>query len=201
MNHTWMLVAVGVSVSMRIAAGVRERLKVATPRRAVRNLPRTRIADAREGARVRLVATVADGDAMLTAPLTGRRCAYFLVHVDLSTVPNRPAWTAPQYGRITEPLVLTDGTGRALLDLNETEIDVAASVRIGHLDGGARFREYALEVGAEIAVVGHGVREPDPDAVADVTGYREGPPTRLRLGGTQAAPCFLTDDDRALESR
>ena len=38
------------------------------------------------------------------------------------------------------------------------------------------------------------MREPDPDAVHRVTGYRAGPPTRLRFTGSPARPVLVTDD-------
>ena len=52
----------------------------------------------------------------------------------------------------------------------------------------------AIEVGTSVAVVGRAVREPDPDAVHRVTGYRAGPPTRLRFTGSPARPVLVTDD-------
>ena len=53
--------------------------------------------------------------------------------------------------------------------------------------------EGVIEIGETIAVMGQGVREPDPDAAAKAQGYRGGPPTRLRLGGSARHPILLSD--------
>jgi hypothetical protein len=56
-----------------------------------------------------------------------------------------------------------------------------------------RYREGALEVGETVAVSGFGVREPDPDGAAREMGYRDRPPTRLRLASAPHAPLLISD--------
>ena len=50
-------------------------------------------------------------------------------------------------------------------------------------DGGVV--EYAILVGSTVTIVGWCTHEPDPDAVADVTGYRKELPTRPVVSGTR----------------
>lgn len=57
---------------------------------------------------------------------------------------------------------------------------------------GLRFREGVFEIGELIAVLCQPVREPDLEATPDEAGYRDGPPTRLRVGGSAQSPILLS---------
>jgi hypothetical protein len=116
------------------------------------------------------------------------------------------------------PFVLDDGSGRAIVDPSgaRVAVDIDMTTRSGTFDDATpveeeflsrhglrstgwvfnkslRYREGVIEIGETIAVMGQGVREPDPDAVGKVGGYRTGPPTRLRLGGSARHPILLSD--------
>jgi hypothetical protein len=61
-----------------------------------------------------------------------------------------------------------------------------------------RVTEYAVLPGMEVVVRGHCVREPDPGAPADVTGYRTELPTRPVVSGTRRSPLLLCDYKRVV---
>lgn len=211
-----MLVGVSVVTAVRVAQGLERRRR----RRAAAAVPTTTIAAAPEGQWVRVVGTVVDGPDLLRAPLTGRRCAGFV-----ASVHERPGAAQPWRVRIEvrdqRTLVITDGTGRAVVDLTTAQLELEVSLRVGRppptdpavvklaelapqlgpVMSEVRTREYALEVGAELAVTAVAVREPDPEAARDVTGYRGAAPTRLRLGGQRGQPAFVTDDLQAVARR
>lgn len=109
-------------------------------------------------------------------------------------------------------LIIDDGSGCAIVDLTHAEISDEVGVRVGRTTadeptvaavlarakrtshGPLRWRERALEVGTQVAVLGVAVREPDPDAARRVTGYRAGPPTRLHFTGSARRPVVVSDD-------
>ncbi len=187
-------------------------------RRALRGARHVSIAEAPEGAVVRLQGRVMAGET-LESPLIGRRCVYYLVLVEERVSSGKSSsWRV----RIREsrgvPFVIDDGTGRALVDPSGARVDVDLDItqRSGTFDDptptelaflerhgmkstgwllnkSLRYREGVFEVGEAIAVMCQPVREPDPDAVAAVAGYRDGPPTRLRAGGSADHPILLSD--------
>lgn len=200
-------------LSLVAAAGAVTRFgRQAEARRGLAGAVRASMADAPEAARVHLVGTIADGEHLI-APISRRPCVYYAIMIeeDLGT-----AWQVVYTDQRAVPFVVEDGTGRALIDAAGAEIEVDAGRRVGTLDRPAlealgptsairlsgnsalrgprlRYREVAFAVGATIAVIGTAVREPDPDAIKSVTGYREGPPTRLRLGRSAAHALWLSD--------
>jgi hypothetical protein len=60
-----------------------------------------------------------------------------------------------------------------------------------HMTTTLRATEYAVFVDATITVGGHVARETDPDAAAEVTGYRNALPTRPVLSGARRAPLLI----------
>jgi hypothetical protein len=56
-----------------------------------------------------------------------------------------------------------------------------------------RYREGVLQIGDTVAVYGVGVHELDADSAARAAGYREAPPTRLRLMSSPQAPLLIGD--------
>lgn len=187
-------------------------------RRSLREAPRVSIAEAPEGALVRLHGRVVDGES-LQAPLTGRRCVYYVALVEERRQSGKSHhWVV----RIREtrgvPFVIDDGTGRALVDPTQAQIDVEfdSNERSGTFDDPTpterafldrhsvkgegwvfnktlRYREGVFEVGEQIAVRCLPVREPDPEGVGASRGYRDAPPTRLRVGGSADHPILLSD--------
>jgi hypothetical protein len=171
-------------------------------------LPLWRIGSYPEAEIARVAGVVDGGERVLEAPLTGRTCVYYAVRLhgsklDLATDTERVSFA------------IRDGTGRALIDPADAQIDVAEDHVIDvksskladprHLALLARhninphgwmfpvhlqFHETVIAVGSRIAVGGACVREPDPDEdpAAD---YRGAPPTRLRFAASAHAPLLI----------
>jgi N-acetylglucosamine kinase-like BadF-type ATPase len=104
------------------------------------------------------------------APLTGRDCVWWMV------IEGRRTKKTGGY-----PFNLRDASGATRV----VPIDARIAVPAVHqeADGGAV--EYAILPGAIVTIVGWCTFEPDPDAVADVTGYRKELPTRPVVSGTR----------------
>jgi len=181
-------------------------------RRAMAQATRRTIAAFGDGEEARIAGIVRPGDC-LTAPLSGRRCVYHeLVLLEEDSDGDTTLLETSQ----GLPFVLEDGTGRALIDPAGAQVAIAQAehAREGRLDVSIpsheqllllhglasardkplRFRERVIPPGARIAVLGRALREPDPDGAALAQGYRLGPPTRLRLGGSAAHPLLVSDD-------
>jgi hypothetical protein len=209
------LVVVGVLVAVALGHYFGEARRI---RRQLRALPRVRIGQAAERQLVRLEGRVLDGES-LSAPLTGRRCVFYVALVE-EYVSNGKSGRWRQRARETRgvPFAIEDGSGRAVIDASGGRLDVQldSTTQSGTFDDATaveeaflarhglrsegwlfnkrlRYREGVIEIGETVACAGRAVREPDPDAVARGTGYREGPPTRLRVGGSAEAPLLLSD--------
>jgi hypothetical protein len=65
-------------------------------------------------------------------------------------------------------------------------------------DRNLRYREAIIEVGETIAVVGSGVREPDPDAMPEGA-YRDAQRTCLRMTSSRKQPMIISDGKKATE--
>lgn len=212
-------VLVGVAAVRGWKAMRAERRRRAVNRTAGQ-IARSTIAAAREGEQVRLVGAVLDQPEHLIAPITGRRCVAFHAVIESASQELGEVWSPYAQERAAVDFAITDGSGRAIVEAATTRFDWESSRRGGatndlppsarellarqHFELHARplpkklrYVERALEIGTEVAVVGWPVREPDRDAPAHVTGYREGPPTRLRFTGTPTAPVFVSDDPEA----
>ena len=187
-------------------------------RRELRSASRVDIAELREGRTGRIVGKVGDGET-LQAPFTGRSCVFYEATVEEYRSSGKTgSWRQVVREARGVPFVLDDGTGRAIVDPGgaRIDVDIDMTTRSGTFDDATpieeqfltrhglratgwvfnkslRYREGVIEVGETIAVMGQGVREPDPDAVGKVGGYRSGPPTRLRLGGSSRHPILLSD--------
>jgi hypothetical protein len=187
-------------------------------RRELRGASRVDIGDLREGRTGRVVGVVGDGET-LQAPFTGRSCVFYEASVEEYRSSGKTgSWRQVVREARGVPFVLDDGTGRAIVDPSgaRVAVDLDMTTRSGTFDDATpveeefltrhglrstgwvfnkslRYREGVIEVGETIAVMGQGVREPDPDAVGKVGGYRSGPPTRLRLGGSARHPILLSD--------
>lgn len=192
-------------------------------RRELRSAPRIAIGHLEEGRTGRLVGKVGDGQT-LQAPLTGRSCVFYEATVEQYRSSGKSgAWKEVAREVRGVPFVLDDGTGRAIVDPSgaRVAVDIDMTTRSGTFDDATpveeeflarhglrsagwvfnkslRYREGVIEIGETIAVMGRGIREPDPAAVAKVGGYRSGPPTRLRLGGSARHPILLSDADDTL---
>lgn len=183
-------------------------------RRALRDARRVAIGKARDARQVKVVGEVIDGPTVM-APISGRRCVYYRVVVHQATG-NRKRERAREDGGVR--FQIDDGTGRALVDPEGARIAVELDTRTrsGLFDDATAaeeaflqrhgigstglifnrtltYQEGVIEIGDTVAVLGRGVREPDRSATARVAGYRDPPPTRLRLGGSSRHPILICD--------
>jgi hypothetical protein len=133
--------------------------------------------------RVQRISSIVDGAAVAirgevvparegvtVAPLTGRECVYWMI------VEGKRSKKTGGY-----PFNLRDGTGVTRVVPIDARLAVPAVRQ--EADGGAI--EYAILPGSTVTIVGWCTLEPDPDAVAAVTGYRKDLPTRPVVSGTR----------------
>ena len=212
------LIVVGLAAAAAVVAASFLWNEKARIRRELRNAPRVAIGDLEEGRSGRLVGQVGEG-ATLQAPLTGRSCVFYEATVEQYRSNGKSgSWRQVARELRCVPFVLDDGSGRAIVDPSgaRVAVDIDMTTRSGTFDDptpveeqflarhglraagwvfnkSLRYREGVIEIGETIAVMGQGVREPDPDAAAKAQGYRGGPPTRLRLGGSARHPILLSD--------
>lgn len=212
------LVVLAVAAGVAIVAASFMWNEKARIRRELRGASRVDIGELREGRTGRVVGKVGDGET-LQAPFTGRSCVFYEASVEeYRTRGKSGSWRQVVREARGVPFVLDDGTGRAIVDPSgaRVAVDLDMTTRSGTFDDATpveeefltrhglrstgwvfnkslRYREGVIEIGETIAVMGQGVREPDPDAVGKVGGYRSGPPTRLRLGGSARHPILLSD--------
>jgi hypothetical protein len=180
----------------------------ATPRRPLRELP--------ESTRARIVGAAQPIEGTIEAPLTGRACLYYVV-----TVYQERGGDLLRGKLIREergvPFAVDDGTGRAIVDPSAAKValDVDARSQSGTFDApneresaflqrhGAtgkvwifntrvRYREAIIGVGETVAIVGEGVREPDPTAAPEAA-YRGDQPTRIRMTSSPRFPLLISD--------
>lgn len=185
-------------------------------RHMLRQMPAKRIADLGDGELGKAVGRARVVDQSLTAPLSGRRCIYYIAEVwDHST----------QKHIIREAravvFALEDDSGLALVDAMgaRIELDVAKSASdtfhdptdaqrafLARFDEpvhgwffarSLQYSEAVIEDGKTIAVLGAGTREPDPEA-PPTDAYRGEPRTRLRLTSSRKHPLAISDHPAAL---
>jgi hypothetical protein len=185
--------------------------------RRMRRTPVGPVAEAVDGSPCRLVGTVAAGRTIF-APISGRLCVAYQIRV-FEVIGEGLRHYFDDEGGI--PFVIEDGTGRALVDPERArmalELDddstsgphdttprhAAFLAHLGRSDqrpGGRirlQYHEGIVAPGDPVAVLGHGVREPDPAAIDRIGGYRAGAPTRLRISGTARWPVLISDRPEA----
>jgi hypothetical protein len=123
-----------------------------------------------DGAAVAIRGDVTPGrEGTTKAPLTGRECVYWML------------LEGRRFRTGGAPFVLRDQTGMTRV----VPIDARLAVPGIKQDSNGDVVEYAVLPGMTVTVVGWCTFEPDPDAVADVTGYRKELPTRPVVSGTR----------------
>jgi hypothetical protein len=178
------------------------------PRFATR--PLTELAEGKSGA---IEGVVVANLPLRRAPISGTPCVYWqLVFHEVGAKDYVERGRAQEAG---EFLVETpEGTARVVVDRarlgarpHRTEyrdeyaggsnrdlvIAQARAVGVVFNHAGSRLRviEYIVAPAQRVRIRGHCTREPDPTAVADVSGYREALPTRPVLSGTRRAPLLI----------
>ena len=194
-----------------------------TIRRTLRNAPAKRILDLMDDELGKVVGRARGLDEVLNAPLTGRRCVYFIATVEEHHSTGKSSyWKTIIRETRGVPFMLEDDSGRALVDAtaariaidfdgksqsgtfdDPTEAEKAFLARHGEKGEGwvfnrsLRYREAVIEAGETIAVLRAGTREPDPDA-PPTEAYRGDAPTRLRLTSSRKYPLVISDDPSAV---
>lgn len=190
-------------------------------RRAMRATPRREIGDVIEGERARIVGTVHLTTEPVTAPLTGRPCAYWRVVVEEHRRGGRSGrWVTLVDEHDGVDFVVEDGTGKALIRTSHVQVVLENDAKystgilseptprlLGFLEARGipskgllfnkdmRFREGIVEHDETVAVVGIGRWQRDPDAKALAEGYRSAElPKRLVMEAMEDSPLLLSDD-------
>lgn len=187
-------------------------------KRELRRVPRLTLGELPEGKRARIVGAAQVLDKSLEAPLTGRPCVYYVATVEevrgSGDSPTVPALIREERG---VPFAVDDGTGRVIVDpehatvvldidvktmlVRETDARAIAFFERHDVNNAAafhkrlRYREAVIEVGEQIAVLGQGVREPDP-AAPSARVDRGDKPTLLRMTSSPQSPLVISDNPR-----
>jgi hypothetical protein len=176
---------------------------------------RTReIAELPENELGRIVGRVAALERSLIAPLSGRPCVYYAVIVEEV----RPrGWQELVAERRGVAFAIKDYSGKAIIDPANASVALRFDC-IKYVDGGGaltqeqasllahhgvhregffapsalRFQEAVIPIGHHVEVTGAGVREPDPEAHAEL-GYRDAP-TQICISNSAAAPLSIDSD-------
>jgi hypothetical protein len=204
------LVAVGVGWYFSPANRVKRELRSAQ-RFSLRELP--------EGTRARVVGQARVFERTLEGPLTGRPCVYFRATIEQHHTTGRSSyWKTIVREENGVPFILDDSTGHALVDpiAAKVALDVDGEGDSGTFDNPSpreqaflarngqtgegwvfnkrlRYREAVIEIGETVAVLGEGVREPDPGA-APQAAYRGDAPTRVRMTSSSRFPLLISDN-------
>jgi hypothetical protein len=207
-----------LTVAMRFAFTRERRIK-----RALKRVPPTAIARARDGKAIKIVGELVYAGRSIPSPLSGRECAYYAIVVEEYRSRGRSgAWHEIIREERGIDFYVRDDSGMALVRVSDRLAfpalvqDRRARVSpIMHSDAdlerflaergrsteGTFFRknlrasEGILESGERVAVGGLARWLPDPDAAGG--GYREAG-KRLVLQASEALPLFLTDDPSAV---
>jgi len=148
----------------------------------------------------------------LIAPFTGRTCVYY----ELKVVERGRSETQLIHEQRGVRFMLLDRSARAIVDPLHAKLAVdvvrttsgsfnpataaeSALLQRYHkrsrgwiFDKELRYEETVIGVGETIAVLGTGVREPDPEA--EPIGYRGEQPTRLVISGSPRFPILISDN-------
>jgi hypothetical protein len=205
-----LVLVVGFGWYFSPANRVKRELK-STRRFSLRELP--------EGTRARVVGQARPFQYTLEGPLTGRPCVYFVATVEQHHTTGRSSyWRTVIREEKGVPFLLDDSTGHALVDPVSAKValDVDGRGDSGTFDAPnareqafldrhgtsgqgwvfnkrLRYREAVIELGETVAVLGEGVREPDPNAAPEAA-YRGDAPTRVRMTSSSRFPLLISDN-------
>jgi hypothetical protein len=181
-------------------------------RRMLRNAQTYAIVDLGDGQTGRIVGKAQLHRDHLVAPLSGRRCLYYVATIEQSKY-GTDIWTPLATEQSCVPFAVTDASGRAIVDathahvalefdhqsesrtveeLDDAQRTLLARQRIDPLHRLLRYAEAIVTDGKRVSVLGAGTREPDPDAPPE-SAYRGAQPTRLRLTGSRRHPLVMSD--------
>ncbi|MBV8756188.1 MAG: hypothetical protein JO257_02865 [Deltaproteobacteria bacterium] len=210
-----LLIFGGIAVFVTLAWYFSESAKI---KRELKSAPRMSLRELPESKRARVVGAAQPLERTLEAPLTGRTCMYYVVTVEQHHSTGRSSyWKQIIKEEAGVPFVLDDGTGRAIVDPRSARValdvdgkgdsgtfdepnerETAFLQRHGTTGQGwifnkrLRYREAIIELGERVAILGEGVREPDPDA-PPADAYRGDQPTRVRMTSSARFPLLISD--------
>lgn len=200
--------------------------KDASIRRELRKAKRFPIGQLPEGVRGRIVGRAYPLMEPLQAPLTGRPCVYFIATLEQRVQHGKTSsWRTVVTDSRAQVFGVRDESGRAIVDpsLARISLDFDNKSTSGTFDNPTpaeeaflarhnqtgkswvfnkylRYREAIIGVDEPVAILGSGIREPDPDA-PPAEAYRGDAPTRLRLTSSAAHPLVISDShDTTLKS-
>ncbi len=192
-------------------------------RRTLRNAQTVAVSEFQPGTAAKLVGRLSHTGQTLTAPLSGRSCAYYQVTVEEYRSNGKSgSWYTVVDESEGAGFLLQDDSGQALVHLqaakvvvvkdshsksgtfdDATEAEEAFLQRHGKKSQGwvfnkkLRYREGVLEEGETVAVFGHGEWDANPDPSAPGAGYR-GTSKRLVMRTNAQSPLYVSDDSTTL---
>ena len=187
-------------------------------KRELRGAKRYSLGELPEQTRGRVVGSAQSIEQTLEAPLTGRACLYYVVTVEQHHSRGRSSyWRTIIREEQGVTFMLADGTGKAIVDPRSAKValDVDGRGDSGTFDNPSereqafltkhgttgegwvfnkrlRYREAVIEIGETVAILGAGIREPDPTA-PPAEAYRGEQPTRLRMTSSPRFPLLISD--------
>lgn len=188
-------------------------------RRELRKVPRRKIGAMPENERGRIVGAAQPFEGhLIEAPLTKRPCFYYVARVEIQKSNGKSTyWSTLIKEERGVQFVVRDETGRAVIDPLGANVSlvVDSTTRSGTFDDpeenekaflarhgqsgqgwvfnkGLRYHEAVIEPDEVVAVLGSGVREPDPEA-EPTEAYRGEQPTLLRLTSSPNHPLVISD--------
>lgn len=194
-------------------------------RRLLRTAKHVPIQEFGDGDIGKIIGQVEYGDVPLIAPLSGRPCAYYEATVEQG---NEDRWVLLARAARGCRFQVRDGSGVAVVEPEHARVFIVKDYQNYVSPGGEatpvarafldkhlhksrrrhlnrtktlRYREGIVEMGEAVGVLGFGLREPDPGAVTESSGYRDGPFMRLVMSGSARYPLMITDDPAQLGQR
>ncbi len=190
-------------------------------RRALRKAESTQIGDFVDGSFGKIIGEVIAKGTTLRTPLSGRRCVYYNVSIQ-AEVRSEDAqgmkWRQLYKDESAQNFLIKDQSGTALVLLDGARVQlagqdsavlgtindfpeeiqhtllefsqVAGIAAMGHT---LRYIERTLEPEMVVAVMGHGVFQPDPDPTAAPADYR-GVANQLVMQGRPGQPLLVSDE-------
>lgn len=185
----------------------------------LRRAPRVRVADARDGAQVKLIGRLRHVEPPIPAPLSLRPCAYYQVVVrQRKSRGDSSHWkTIIDEQRCVARFLLEDESGTALIETDQLQVKLDQDTQLssgtfndaspeleafltsrGQQSRGwvfnktLRYLEGVLEEGEVVVVQGLCHLEPDPDPARAGAGYRDRP-LRPRLAASPEVRLLASD--------
>jgi hypothetical protein len=193
-------------------------------KRAIRNVPKSEIANVSGGQIAKIVGEISYIKEPLISPLTGRPCAcYEIIVEEYKSNGKSGSWRKIIHEQDRRDFLVSDGTGRALIKVEGAKISFHKDthMRSGTFNDATpelneylqkhgkesttwigtnkslRYKEGILEAKESIAICGYAQREPDADA-GNAAGYRD-QPTRLAFENQgESNPLYISDDSSVL---